>query len=61
MTPKLRLNEHARKPLLSCMRNSFWLGKRRTMYSTYMMLAPKTQAGSQVSTAQGHASTAYED
>jgi hypothetical protein len=33
MTPKLRLKEHARKPLLSCMRNRFWLGNRRTMYS----------------------------
>lgn len=46
MTPKLMLKEHARKTLLSCMRNCFRPGNKRTIYSTYMMLAPNTQADS---------------
>ena len=45
MTPKLRLREQARKTLLSCMRNDRLPGKSRTMASTQMMEAPKTQAG----------------
>lgn len=44
MTPKLRLSEHARKTLLSCMRKFRCPGKSRTMTSTQMMAAPNTQA-----------------
>ena len=44
MTPKLRLSEHARKTLLSCMRKLRWPGMRWTTRSTQMTLAPRTQA-----------------
>ena len=44
MTPKLKLREHARKALLSCMRKCFWLGMRRTTKSTQMMVVPAIQA-----------------
>ena len=44
MTPKLRLREHARKTLLSSMRKLRLPGNRRTIVSTQMIAAPKTQA-----------------
>lgn len=44
MTPKLRLVEHARKRLLSCMLKSFHLGMRFRRRSIQMILEPTTQA-----------------
>ena len=49
MTPKLRLNEDARKTLLSCILKFFLLGINRTNTSTQIMLAPATQANRGVS------------
>jgi hypothetical protein len=44
MTPKLKLKDEARKPLLSRMLKCFWLGILRTSTSMHMILAPSRQA-----------------
>jgi hypothetical protein len=44
MTPKLKLREHAKKTLLSWILKFFLPGNRRTMLSTHIMEAPRTQA-----------------
>jgi len=49
ITPKLKLNEDARKTLLSCILKFFLLGINRTNTSMHIMLAPATQANGGVS------------
>jgi hypothetical protein len=44
ITPKLKLNEDARKTLLSCILKFLLLGMHRTRISTQMILAPRVQA-----------------
>jgi hypothetical protein len=44
MTPKLKLNDDARKTLLSCILKFLLLGMQRTRISTHMILAPRVQA-----------------
>lgn len=44
MTPKLKLSEAARKPLLSWIRKSFIPGILQTTRSTHITDAPATQA-----------------
>jgi len=44
MTPKLKLNDDARKILLSCILKFLLLGMQRTSTSTQMILDPRTQA-----------------
>lgn len=44
MTPALRLNEHDKKPLLSCILKFLLLGKSLIIKSMHMKDAPKTQA-----------------
>jgi hypothetical protein len=44
MTPKLKLNDDARKTLLSCILKFLLLGIQRTRISTHMILAPRVHA-----------------
>jgi hypothetical protein len=44
MTPKLKLNDDARKTLLSCILKFLLLGIKRTRISMQIMLAPRVQA-----------------